>query len=261
LLPGFIATGERKACGYTYFMIARNKGVIGALYASPPYAQQAAEQMVCSAVENMREMRNLCRIEAQIIPLNGLDLNTIFTRHGFQHFLRHYLELDLSAAEWSEPVHSDTISPWSPSHLVPAADVAYRSYRNGIDAVICEDYRSQANCESYLRSLVENPGCGIFLPESSFVDLDRHGAPCGFILTSRISPASAMIPQISIHPSYQGRGLGTTLVKLALSRLRAAGFARVRLTVTHQNRRAYEWYQRLGFKTRRDFCAYLWLRD
>jgi len=67
-----------------------------------------------------------------------------------------------------------------------------------------------------------------------------------------------MIPQISILPTHQGRGLGTALMQMANHGLRSAGFRAVRLTVTRQNRRACEWYQRLGFTVRRDFGAYVW---
>jgi ribosomal protein S18 acetylase RimI-like enzyme len=258
LLPGFVLTNGAKILGYSYFLISHLKGVIGALYASPPQGQQVAEPILSRTIESLKAIRNVRRIETQIIPLNGLDLDPIFAAHGFQSFLRHYLELDLAIREWTEPKHSGAIVPWHSSHLLPAAAVAHRSYRNGIDAIICADYGSEATCAAYLRSLVDNPGCGVFLPGSSFVGLDSRGAPCGFILTSRISNAAAMIPQISIRPAHQGKGLGNALIHRALSSLQSAGYRTVRLTVTEQNRRAFEWYQRLGFKIRRDFGAYLW---
>jgi len=261
LLPGFVLSSGRKAIGYTYFLTSRQKGVIGTLYASRPGPEDTAEQLLSRALETLQGNRSLQRIEAQIIPLNGLDVTPVFTRHGFQSFLRHYMELDLAADSLPVPPYPGTVVPWNPSHLLAAATVAHRSYRNGIDAVICEDYGSELNCENYLRSLVESPGCGIFQPDASFVGLDRKGTPCGFILVSRISSTSAMIPQISINPAHQGRGLGATLVRRVFSRLRSEGYKTVRLTVSQQNRRAYEWYLRLGFKTRRDFGAHLWKRE
>ena len=258
LLPGFMLSDRLRACAYTYFLTYRHKGVIGTLYAAPPAAQQAADQILSRAIQSLQEMRSITRIEAQLIPLHGLDPGMTFSRHGFCCFLRHYMELDLEVCEWPEPKHAMELTGWETANLAPAAGVAFRSYRNQIDARISEDYTSEANCESYLNSLVNNPGCGIFLPDSSFLAMDRHGVPCGFILTSRISAHAAMIPQISIHPAHQGRGLGTILMRVALKRLRSAGFRSARLTVTHENRRAYEWYQRLGFRVRRDFGAYLW---
>ena len=261
LLPGFVATSGPTALGYTYFMISRAKGMIGTVYATTPHAQDTADQLLARAIESLKETRNLRRIEAQVIPLNGLDLHAIFARFGFECYLRQYLELDLTSGSRPEPDYPGAIVPWHARHLQPAADIAYRSYRNGIDSVICEDYGSAPNCEAYLHSLVENPGCGVFLPGASFVGLDSRGMPCGFVLTSRLARGAAMIPQISIHPAHQGRNLGSALVRKVLNQLKAEGYRAVRLTVTRQNRRAYEWYLRLGFRNRREFGAYVWRRD
>ena len=258
LLPGFVLTNGASILGYSYFLVSQFKGVIGTLYASPEQAQQAAESILRRTIESLKAIRNVRRIEAQILPLNGLNLDPVFAEHGFRSFPRHYLELDLAARERQEPERSRVIVPWNSGHLLPAAGVACRSYRKGIDALICADYGSEASCAAYLRSVVDNPGCGVFLPESSFVAVDSRGAPCGFILSSRISNTAAMIPQIAIHPAHQGKGSGNTLMRRALSSLQSAGFRTVRLTVTEQNRRAFDWYQRLGFKMRRDFGAYLW---
>jgi ribosomal protein S18 acetylase RimI-like enzyme len=134
------------------------------------------------------------------------------------------------------------------------------SYRGQTDAEICEDYRTKAGCENYLRSLVENPGCGVFMPETSFMGLDAQGFPCGFVISCRIAGGAAMIPQIAVHPSYQGRGLGNVLVNRAFEQLKASGFHTVSLTVTKKNWRAFDWYQRLGFKIRKEFGAYVWER-
>ncbi len=260
ILPGLVAIRNSQALGYTYFLISRSKGMVGTVFVSPPEGQGTADLILSRAIENLKEVRTLQRIEAQIIPLRGLDLTGIFLRHGFQRYQRHYLELRVIPGTRPEVDYAGAIVPWAARYLQPAAEVACRSYRGGIDALMCEDYRNEANCESYLRSLTENPGCGSFLPGSSFVGLDPHGAPCGFIMTSRLSRHAAMIPQISIHPEYQGKGLGSALVQLALHRLASAGFRTVRLTVTQENRRAYEWYMRLGFKNRRNFDACVWQR-
>jgi ribosomal protein S18 acetylase RimI-like enzyme len=262
LLPGFVGMSGLEALGYVYFLISRTKSVIGTLYASSPKAQIAAETILSQAIDSLKSNVRLQRIESQIIPLNGIDLSATFLRNGFQTFRRHYMELDLTVHVPADPrERPGFLTPWHSGFLSATAAVAYSSYRQEIDAVICDDYASQTSCEAYLRSLVDNPGCGIFQSGSSFVSLDGQGAPCGFILTSKISKSSAMIPQISIHPAHQGRGVGAALIQCALRRLKSEGYKTVRLTVSHENRRAYEWYLRLGFKPRRDFNAYLWRRD
>jgi ribosomal protein S18 acetylase RimI-like enzyme len=261
LLPGYVAFKQEEARAYSYFLIQRDKGIIGTLFSTPPNPQAAAAGVASRAIGWLKNSQNIRRIEAQIFPLNGLDLTEIFDRHGFQHFPRHYLELDLESLR--EPYGSscdETIIPWDSGCLPMVADVIYRSYKNEIDAIICEDYSTKSGCETYLRSLVDNPGCGVFIQESSYLGLDRQGLPCGFVISSRISSRAAMIPQISIHPSHQGRGLGSRLIYRSLAHLKMLGYVKVRLTVSQQNRRAYEWYRRLGFTDRIRFGAYLWQR-
>jgi ribosomal protein S18 acetylase RimI-like enzyme len=69
-----------------------------------------------------------------------------------------------------------------------------------------------------------------------------------------------MIPQIAVHPSYQGLGIGNGLMNRSLELLKSWEYRSVGLTVTEQNRRAFEWYRRLGFATRKEFGAYVWQR-
>ena len=46
LLPGYVASRGREACGYTYFLIQHHKGIIGTLFASAPDAQGVAERVI-----------------------------------------------------------------------------------------------------------------------------------------------------------------------------------------------------------------------
>ena len=48
--------------------------------------------------------------------------------------------------------------------------------------------------------------------------------------------------------------------KVELSQATVAAGA-VSLTVTKKNRRAFEWYQRLGFRVKKEFGAYVWQRS
>jgi len=263
LLPGYAAVlNERDAIGYTYFLVHQTKGIIGALYVSKTgHSQEAVEELLSLAIACLKDSQNIKRIEAQIMPFNNVNLTATFTKHGFSYYPRYFLDLDLDVRAKSpdcSPV--EKIIPWDAGYLERAAEMTLVSYRDQTDAEICEDYRTRAGCESYLRSLVENPGCGIFMPEASFIGLDGQDAPCGFVICCRISGGAAMIPQIAVHPSYQGRGLGNALMNRCFEKLDAAHFHSVSLTVTKKNRRAFDWYQRLGFRIRKEFGAYVWER-
>ncbi len=262
LLPGYVASDGHRTIGYTYFLTHQAKGIIGTVYASrPDCTQETADKIMALAIEYLKGSDNIRRIEAQIIPFHDLNLSAGFTRHGFQYYPRYYLELDLNSytAGRSRPPE-ERIVPWNSALIPEAAEVTLQSYRDQTDAAICQDYCSLTGSSSYLHSLIENPGCGMFLHDASWMALNARGLPCGFIIGSRISASSAMIPQIAIAPAYQGRGLGNALMDRALSAFKRVGFQRVTLTVTKKNRRAFEWYQRLGFKIRKEFGAFVWDR-
>ena len=107
---------------------------------------------------------------------------------------------------------------------------------------------------------MENPGCGAFRAEASFMGIGDRGNPSGFLISSQISKSAGMIPQVAILPSSQGHGMGNALMHHSLSYFKSHGFSTVGLTVTKKNRRAFEWYQRLGFRIRKEFGAFVWQR-
>ena len=262
LLPGYAAVCQNEAVAYTYFLVNQSKGIIGALYASKTkYSQEAVDELISLTASSLKDSTNIKRVEAQIMPFNNLNLTATFVRHGFNYFPRYFLEMDLRRyREKTDQASSERIVPWSSAYLIQAAEMSLLSYRNQTDSEICEDYITRDGCESYLRSLVENPGCGVFMPETSFMALDRQGSPCGFLICSRISSGAAMVPQVAVHPAYQGRGVGNALMNCSIEKLKPLGFRSISLTVTKKNRRAFEWYQRLGFRIRKDFGAYVWQR-
>jgi ribosomal protein S18 acetylase RimI-like enzyme len=263
LLPGYVAViNEKDAVGYTYFLINQDKGIIGALYVTRMNnAQAVTKELLSNTIACLKDYSNINRIEAQIMPFNNLDLTSTFTQNGFNYYLRYYMDLDLTSYDGSADIpNQDNILPWNSSHIERAGEMTFLSYRDQVDAEICEDYCSQAGCTGYLRSLVENPGCGVFMPETSFMALDDQGDPCGYVICCRISSGFGMIPQIAIHPSYQGLGLGNALMHRCLQQLRIMGVHSASLTVTQKNQRAYDWYHRLGFRIRKAFGGYMWQR-
>jgi ribosomal protein S18 acetylase RimI-like enzyme len=260
--PGFVDSHDRGAIGYTYFLTQRSKGVVGTVYASKlDGAQAVADELLSLAVGCLKDNRTTRRIEAQIMPLNGLNLIAEFSRQGFTCHPRYYLELDLLTRSLESRCPStDRIIPWEPSFLPRAAEITFASYRDQPDARLCADYCTPRGCESYLRSLIENPGCGLFLPEASFIGVDGRDSPTGFLISSRIARDSGMIPQVAILPSHQGRGVGNALMTCCLAQFKARSYRTVSLTVTKDNRRAFEWYTRLGFRIRKEFSAFVWER-
>jgi ribosomal protein S18 acetylase RimI-like enzyme len=261
LLPGYGAANESGLLGYTYFLVNQAKGIIGAIYAAKTSPSQAIiEKLLSLTIASLKDNPQIKRVEAQIMPFHGVNLTPTFNQYGFSFYPRYYLDLDLISFKPVQCNPAEKLSPWNSANLGLAAEMTMTSYQDQMDALICEDYRTTAGCESYLRSLVENPGCGVFMPDTSFMYLDEKKSPCAFIIGCRISNGVGMIPQIAVHPSFQGRGLGNALIQHSFERFKSLGFHTITLTVTKQNRRAFAWYQRLGFKIRKEFGAYVWER-
>ncbi len=261
LLPGYGAVNENGLMGYTYFLVNQSKGIIGSIYAAQASpSQEIIENLLSLTLAALKDNPQIKRVEAQIMPFNGVHFTPIFNRHGYSYYTRYYLDLDLNNYRSAECVPEEKLVSWDSAYLRLAAEMTALSYHDQTDAILCEDYRTAAGCESYLRSLIENPGCGYFMPEASFMYLDDQQNPCGFVIGCRISDGVGMIPQIAVHPSFQGHGLGNVLIQHSLDQYKSLGFHSVALTVTKKNRRAYDWYQHLGFKLRKEFGAYVWER-
>ena len=135
------------------------------------------------------------------------------------------------------------------------------SYVNHVDSSINDQYRSLGGARRFLYNIVRYPGCGNFSPRASFVAFDATtGAPAGVVAVSMVNRQTGHVTQLCVHPTAQGRGLGSQLLATAMDALRRMGAPRVSLTVTAENR-AVDLYRRAGFREVRRFLAYVWERD
>ena len=261
LLPGYIALHDKDALGYIYFLMNGSKGILGNIFVrKSEFSREISNKLLSKSISDLKDLPKIRRIEAQIMPFNDLYFADIFIEKGFCHYPRSYLALDSETYTRSISAAQIRFVSWSNSYLPMAALIILASYKNQSDADICSDYRSVSGCEKYLHSIIESPGCGTFLPEASFIVLDENSRIIAFILGSRISEGIGMIPQIVVHPRYQGQGFGNMIMDTCIHSFQKLGFRKITLTVTDKNSRAYEWYRRLGFKACKQFGAFSWNR-
>ena len=79
--------------------------------------------------------------------------------------------------------------------------------------------------------------------EHEIIELD--GQPCGYVRIE-FGPARVDVHELVIHPSRQGRGIGTTILRQTIERADQLGLP-VHLQVLRENRAA-ELYERMGFR-------------
>ena len=74
--------------------------------------------------------------------------------------------------------------------------------------------------------------------------IEWDGVPCGYVCIEE-RPDDVHVRELDIDPAFQGRGIGTTVIRDAVERGRARGVPVV--LGTHRENRAAELYLRLGF--------------
>lgn len=260
-LGGCASLENGQLTGYGFYVIEEHKGLIGGLFVSSQYAQDATTERLLSEMLNvLRSLPRLERIEAQLMPF-GIELNPNFLSRYFQLHARQFMLLPLEQAKFAgRPLSSGLhIEPWTDRAFDSAARLIQLAYANHVDSQINDQYRSESGSLRFLRNIVLLPGCGQFLPEASFLVRPATGDRLiGMILTSTVAEGVGHTTQICVMPGYQGSGVGRHLMEHSIQALRRRNYESLSLTVTSVNKRAVDLYERLGFRTVKKFAAGVW---
>jgi ribosomal protein S18 acetylase RimI-like enzyme len=252
---------EGRIFGYEYHVSDPPIGFVGDVFVYRANAPDLAYSALLSkALISLQSNRKLKRIECQFFPLN-FDLKPLFEAHGFTAYTRYFLSRETGTDKvWSTPAccpDGIQLLSWKNAFLNAASEVIYDSYHDSADQEICHDYQSLDGCFRFLRNIVASPGCGTFSPETSLVATDALDRVVAVLITSKISDRTGMIPQISVRRDRQGTGIGTALLAHYLEKAQAKGLQAVSLSVSQHNREAHRLYERLGFRIRKTFSAFV----
>ena len=97
------------------------------------------------------------------------------------------------------------------------------------------------------------------LDEPAFLVAERDGVVAGFVVADRTPNHGrdiGHVKDLAVHPDARGEGIGRTLLRSALARLRATGVAVVRLEVREGNDPARSLYADEGFEPVRRVGGY-----
>jgi len=260
-LSGYIAMKDGRPAGYGFYVLEDHKGLIGGLFVSSQFPQEAiTQELITEMFDALHSTPRLERIEAQLMPF-GTELDPDFLSKYFRLHTRQFMLLRLAEANLtSKPLSNGLrIESWSDRAFDSAARLIQLAYANHIDGEINDQYRSEAGGMKFLRNIVILPGCGQFLPEGSFlvrpVGSDRLIA---MVLTSTVLEGVGHTTQICVMPGYQGHGIGRALMEQSIQALRRRHYEWLSLTVTAVNSSAVELYEHLGFRTIKKFAAGVW---
>ncbi len=260
-LAGCAAMEHGHVAGYSFYVLEEQKGLIGGLFVSPHFPQQAlSRRLLEEMLFSMRAIPRLERIEAQLMPF-GCPMDKPLVDQGFRLFTRQFMLLSMAEARLDPtPVSSGLrLERWDDRFFDPCARLIHLAYADHVDGDINDQYRSEAGAMKFLKNIILLPGCGSFQPWASFalrpVGSDRM---IGAVLTSEVARGVGHTTQICILPGYQGHGLGRLLMQASLDALRSKGFSELTLTVTAANSTAVRLYENLGFRTVKSFAAGVW---
>jgi ribosomal protein S18 acetylase RimI-like enzyme len=260
-LPGRVVVEGGRAVAYSYYMVDSGRVIVGSIFAGRAHRGRGLEEdLVDSVLADARGERASGRIECQTLFCTDASVDARFRRAGFAGRPRHYMRRDLH-----EPLPPPkfppgvAIRPLRRDELQTAAEIVYRSHAGTVDAALNLTYATPASCRGFVDTLVIRSGCGRFDADASRLAEGPHG-PVGVLIASRLAAVNGHVCQVSVTPGAQGRGIGALLVALALRSFREQGLESATLSVTVSNDRAHRLYERLGFRTRRQFAAHAWVR-
>lgn len=260
-LLGFAAMSGSTTIGFAYYVIEGDRASIGDVYVSQTWRGAGVDRQLVAAILNEIEREpQVRRIESQCVSVDNAAATSLLESRGFERFDRYYMMVDLarsdvplppsgSAPQASDAVLDVTLRAWKDHDFAVAARIIHRSYRGQYDSRINSQYASEDGCAELLTILTDHIWCGNFLPHVSQVAARRSGRNLvGVLIGSRLAPRAGHIGQISVHPAYQGHGLGRRLIESAFVEFARYGFSTVSLAVTAANSPALRLYQSCGFR-------------
>ncbi len=266
ILPGYAALDRGRVFGYAFFVYEGSKGVIGDLFVANGNGARGASvreteiRLLTHVIETLGQSPGVNRVEAQLLAHESGSVAQPFLDGGFQRHPRLFMLLDLPESTPAlEPSAEIEIVPWAELYYQPVAALITACYRGHIDSEVNDQYRTLSGSLRFLNNIVRFPGCGVFDPESSFVAVHKQlRNAVGVILCSRIRHDVGHVTQVCVLPELRGQGAGAGLMQAAFRAQRRRGFVTLSLTVTEANRSAVTLYERLGFRTRHVFDAFVW---
>jgi ribosomal protein S18 acetylase RimI-like enzyme len=261
-LNGAALMEDGDAAGYAYYVVEDSKALIGDLYVRSAVRTVERENALLErALEGIKTHASVNRVEAQIMMLHRAADRPI-PGHATAYD-RNFMRLEMGRAALAEGNVRRLcyIEKWSGLYQDAAAHLIASAYAGHSDSDINDQYRTAAGARRFLHNIVHYPGCGQFCPLASYAAFEAaSGRLSGISLASMVTEGCGHITQLCVSAAARGTGIGHELLRQSLTALRGMGLRAVTLTVTSSNHDAIRLYERIGFRTVKQFSAFVWER-
>lgn len=182
-------------------------------------------------------------------PLSGLstdDEAKVLGPLGFAPFSRSEMRFPPAVAPaGTSELPGLRVRPVRPTDAFAFQRMHAAAYHDHFDRFLfLQDLDPEQDAATTVRSIFEGRW-GEFLPGASALAESSEGAVGGTLVLR--SEGRALIADVSVVPTAQGRGVGRAVVGASVRALRGRGEPVIALAVTEENRRAVRLYERLGF--------------
>ena len=273
-LDGLALMDGRDLAGYCYWVAEGRKALLGDLFVRARWQGLPSENTLLrgalDAIAGWPDMTAqpglpaagwVRRVEAQLLMLTIHGPQVLPQGPAPRVFRRFFMIGELEPSVLLRPVDAPPgfrYERWNPAMIRELARVIEISYEGHLDSQINDQYRTADGARRFLENLTTYPGCGAMRPTSSWMLLDASGQPQGLVLCTSVAAQTGHIAQVCVTPALRGTGAGYELMRRAMTSLLAEGLPEASLTVTAANDRALAMYRRFGFKTVREFDAFVW---
>jgi ribosomal protein S18 acetylase RimI-like enzyme len=276
-LDGLALMDGAEMAGYCYWVVEGHKALLGDVFVRAAWQGVAAENtLLRGALDSLCGWPDLTaqpglpaagwvrRIEAQLMMLNIHGPQVLPQGPAPTPFRRFFMIGELESSIRLRPIEPPPgfrYERWNPTMVRDLANLIEVSYLGHVDSQINDQYRTADGAKRFLDNITNYPGCGVLKPAASWVLIDPSGCPRGLALCTAVAPRTGHVAQVCLAPGLRGAGAGYELMRRAMTSLLAEGLDEASLTVTAANGRALATYQRLGFRTVREFDAFVWETD
>lgn len=259
-LPGFLAIdGAGRVEGWTFYVVDDGIVHIGGLVAGSDAATRSLLDGVLHGSQQTGAEATAC-----FVLERAEGLGAALEQHAFAVERFQYLSRPLDEPQGLKPPRDEATT--EDSRRAGASAFACDAWRDGdlervaalLDAAYADDagrhFAPTGNWEKYTTGLVEQAGCGVF--DTTLTRIVRGDAGLrGAVLVTTVSPSTAHIAQIAVHPDWRGRGFASHLLHEAAERSARAGKTELTLLVSERNEPAQRLYASLGFAQKATFLA------
>jgi len=237
-LPGLILFDGRRICGWTFFLVHRGTLQIGALESDSFLSTEVLLDAVLSTAEPSIAPGGVMLFAFSEAP----GILPALADRGFATESYLYLGRELANAH-----RSGGVFPWSQAAAAQMPSLLARAYGPPAATRPFARQGTAAEWQEYAAQLLAFGACGRFEPELSAARMSSDDTLAAAIVTTVIAPKTAHLAQVVVDPAEQRRGLGVAMLRDVVAKVKRAGFERVSLLVSGNNRAAVRLYSGSGF--------------